>query len=99
MRDPAEISPKWANLGRSNRHCVKTLFSTKIRPLFGKEARGGPGMDMLIVHGGRRLGGRVRVSGAKNAALPIMAAVLATEGPTVLHDVPELVDVETLGQL
>lgn len=56
-------------------------------------------MDMFIVHGGQRLRGRVRVSGAKNAALPIMAAVLATEGPTVLHDVPELVDVETLGQL
>jgi UDP-N-acetylglucosamine 1-carboxyvinyltransferase len=56
-------------------------------------------MDMFVVHGGRRLRGRVRVSGAKNAALPIMAAVLASEGPTVLHGVPELVDVATLNQL
>src|SRR5262245_45440064 len=56
-------------------------------------------MDMFVVHGGRRLRGRVRVSGSKNAALPIMAATLLTEGPTVLHGVPELVDVTTLGQL
>lgn len=56
-------------------------------------------MDMFVVHGGRRLRGRVRVSGAKNAALPILAAVLASEGPTVLHGVPDLVDVTTLCQL
>src|SRR6516162_278002 len=56
-------------------------------------------MDMFVVHGGRRLRGRVRVSGAKNAALPIMAAALATDGPTVLHGVPDLVDVTTLGEL
>jgi len=56
-------------------------------------------MDMFVVHGGRRLRGRVRVSGAKNAALPILAAVLASEGPTVLHGVPDLVDVATLCQL
>jgi UDP-N-acetylglucosamine 1-carboxyvinyltransferase len=56
-------------------------------------------MDMFVVHGGRRLRGRVRVSGAKNAALPIMAAALAAEGPTLLHGVPDLVDVSTLGEL
>lgn len=56
-------------------------------------------MDMFVVQGGRRLRGRVRVSGAKNAALPIMAAALLAEGPTVLHGVPDLVDVATLGQL
>lgn len=56
-------------------------------------------MDMFVVQGGRRLSGRVRVSGAKNAALPIMAAALLADGPTVLHGVPELVDVATLGQL
>jgi UDP-N-acetylglucosamine 1-carboxyvinyltransferase len=56
-------------------------------------------MDMFVVRGGRRLRGRVRVSGAKNAALPIMAAALLAEGPTVLHGVPELVDVTTLGHL
>jgi UDP-N-acetylglucosamine 1-carboxyvinyltransferase len=56
-------------------------------------------MDMFVVHGGRRLAGRVRVSGAKNAALPIMAAALVADGPTVLHGVPDLVDVNTLGEL
>jgi UDP-N-acetylglucosamine 1-carboxyvinyltransferase len=56
-------------------------------------------MDMFVVHGGRRLAGRVRVSGAKNAALPIMAAALAADGPTVLHGVPDLVDVTTLAEL
>ena len=44
-------------------------------------------MDMFVVRGGRRLRGRVRVSGAKNAALPIMAACLAVEGPVRLRDV------------
>src|SRR5260370_965279 len=56
-------------------------------------------MDMFVVHGGRRLRGRVRVSGAKSAALPIMAEAVASEGPTVLHGVPDLVDVTTLGEL
>lgn len=56
-------------------------------------------MDMFVVHGGMRLRGRVSVSGAKNAALPIMAAALAAEGPTTLRGVPDLVDVTTLGQL
>lgn len=56
-------------------------------------------MDMFVIHGGRRLRGRVVVSGAKNAALPIMAATLACEGPTTLRGVPDLVDVNTLGNL
>lgn len=56
-------------------------------------------MDMFVVHGGRRLHGRVTVSGSKNAALPIMAAALAASGPTLLHAIPSLVDVQTLGQL
>ena len=56
-------------------------------------------MDMFVVHGGRRLRGRVRVSGAKNAALPIMAAALVTDGQSLLHGVPNLVDVTTLGEL
>lgn len=56
-------------------------------------------MDMFVVRGGRRLRGRVRVGGAKNAALPIMAAALLADGPTILYGVPQLVDVATLGQL
>jgi UDP-N-acetylglucosamine 1-carboxyvinyltransferase len=56
-------------------------------------------MDMFVVRGGRSLNGRVRVSGAKNAALPIMAASLMADGPITLHDVPDLVDVRTLSLL
>ncbi|WP_010584537.1 UDP-N-acetylglucosamine 1-carboxyvinyltransferase [Schlesneria paludicola] len=56
-------------------------------------------MDMFVVRGGRPLRGRVTVSGAKNAALPIMAAALAANGTTVLHGVPDLVDVTTLSQV
>ena len=56
-------------------------------------------MDMLVVRGGRPLRGRVSVSGAKNAALPIMAAALAADGTSVLHGVPDLVDVATLSSV
>ena len=56
-------------------------------------------MDMFVVRGGKPLKGQVRVSGAKNAALPIMAASLMADGPITLHDVPDLVDVRTLSQL
>lgn len=56
-------------------------------------------MDMFVIRGGTPLNGCVSVSGAKNAALPIMAASLATAGPTILQDVPDLVDVRTLGKL
>jgi len=56
-------------------------------------------MDMFTVQGGAALTGSVRVSGAKNAALPIMAAALAAQGQTRLHHVPDLVDVKTLIRL
>lgn len=56
-------------------------------------------MDMLVIRGGTPLRGALAVSGAKNAALPIMAAALAADGPVVLHNVPDLVDVATLGRV
>ena len=56
-------------------------------------------MDMFVVRGGKPLNGRVRISGSKNAALPIMAASLMADGPVILHDVPDLVDVRTLSEL
>uniref|UniRef100_A0A7C2K0B6 UDP-N-acetylglucosamine 1-carboxyvinyltransferase n=1 Tax=Schlesneria paludicola TaxID=360056 RepID=A0A7C2K0B6_9PLAN len=56
-------------------------------------------MDMLVVEGGRPLRGTVTVSGSKNAALPILAATLAVEGPVHLEGVPDLVDVHTLTTL
>lgn len=54
---------------------------------------------MFVVEGGKPLSGQVSVSGSKNAALPIMAASLLANGPTHLSQVPELVDVDTLGNL
>ena len=56
-------------------------------------------MEQLVINGGRPLEGTVSVSGAKNAALPIMAATLLVEGPTVLHRVPRLSDVETMAEI
>ncbi|MBQ8682734.1 MAG: UDP-N-acetylglucosamine 1-carboxyvinyltransferase [Selenomonadales bacterium] len=50
----------------------------------------------MVIHGGRRLEGEVSVSGAKNAALPILAAALLAEGETVLHRVPQLSDIRVM---
>ncbi len=52
-------------------------------------------MDKLIIEGGRPLRGDVRVSGAKNAALPILCAALLTREPLVLDNVPQLRDIDT----
>lgn len=56
-------------------------------------------MDALHITGGRPLRGDVRASGAKNAALPLMAAALLTSEPVRLHNVPQLRDVHTLRRL
>jgi UDP-N-acetylglucosamine 1-carboxyvinyltransferase len=52
-------------------------------------------MDKLLIHGGRRLNGEVGISGAKNAALPILCAGLLVPGPLELDNVPQLQDVGT----
>ncbi|MBK1692691.1 UDP-N-acetylglucosamine 1-carboxyvinyltransferase [Ectothiorhodospira mobilis] len=52
-------------------------------------------MDKLIIRGGRPLQGDVRISGAKNAVLPILAATLLADGPMVIGNVPHLQDVTT----
>ena len=56
-------------------------------------------MDKLIVQGGHPLVGRVRVGGAKNAALPLMCACLLTRGRNRLNNVPDLRDVRTMARL
>ena len=56
-------------------------------------------MDKIVVEGGPRLEGKVDVSGAKNAALPIMAATLLSRGVSQLKNVPSLVDVRTMGHV
>ncbi|TKC90818.1 UDP-N-acetylglucosamine 1-carboxyvinyltransferase [Trinickia terrae] len=55
----------------------------------------GPGMDKFVIEGGQRLAGEIGVSGAKNAALPILCAGLLTADPVHLDNVPDLQDVRT----
>jgi UDP-N-acetylglucosamine 1-carboxyvinyltransferase len=56
-------------------------------------------MDALIIRGGRKLSGRVEVSGAKNAALPVMAATLLAPGVHTLRNVPLLSDTRTMARV
>lgn len=56
-------------------------------------------MDSIVVNGGNRLEGTVRISGAKNAALPILASSLLAEGVSTYRNVPELADIHTTGKL
>ncbi|MEN9706378.1 MAG: hypothetical protein RLZZ393_2257 [Pseudomonadota bacterium] len=56
-------------------------------------------MDKLQITGGRPLEGEVRISGAKNAALPILAATLLADGPVTISNVPHLQDVTTMIEL
>lgn len=53
-------------------------------------------MDEIVIDGGRPLKGRVEISGAKNSALPILAATLLTEETSVIENVPSLKDVYTM---
>jgi len=52
-------------------------------------------MDKIVIHGGRRLEGSVRISGSKNAALPILFSALLTEGVNAYSNVPKLRDIDS----
>jgi len=56
-------------------------------------------MDKLIVHGGIPLRGEIRISGAKNAALPVLVASLLADSPLVIGNVPHLQDITTTMEL
>ncbi|WP_431282738.1 UDP-N-acetylglucosamine 1-carboxyvinyltransferase [Humitalea sp. 24SJ18S-53] len=56
-------------------------------------------MDRIHIQGGRPLSGNIPISGAKNAALPLMAASLLMDGPLVLTNAPDLADIATMGAL
>ena len=56
-------------------------------------------MDKLIINGGVSLAGEVRIAGAKNAALPILAATLLADGPVIVGNVPHLHDITTTMEL
>lgn len=56
-------------------------------------------LDKIIVEGGVSLKGRVKVSGAKNSALPIMAATLLSPSKFILHNIPQVTDISTMAKL
>jgi UDP-N-acetylglucosamine 1-carboxyvinyltransferase len=56
-------------------------------------------MDKILVHGGSKLTGSVRISGSKNSALPILAATLLTKDPCVISNVPDLSDIHFMLQI
>lgn len=56
-------------------------------------------MDKIRIRGGQTLNGTIRIGGAKNAALPLMAASLLTDEPLVLSNVPHLADITTMANL
>ena len=56
-------------------------------------------MDKIVIKGGQTLFGDVQISGAKNAALPILASSLLTSGENTFHNIPDLVDIKTIKKL
>jgi len=56
-------------------------------------------VDKIVIEGGKPLYGDVQISGAKNAALPVMVSALLTEGTNTFHNIPDLVDIKTIKKL
>ena len=56
-------------------------------------------MDKIVVSGGKPLHGDVQISGAKNAALPVLTAALLTEETCTFSNIPDLVDIKTTYKL
>ncbi len=56
-------------------------------------------MDKIVIVGGKTLAGEVRISGAKNAALPILASSLLVKGWNTFHNIPDLMDIKTIKKL
>ena len=50
-------------------------------------------MKKIVINGGRELNGKILLQGSKNSALPILAATLAVDGVSVIHNCPDLTDV------
>ncbi|PKN39196.1 MAG: UDP-N-acetylglucosamine 1-carboxyvinyltransferase [Deltaproteobacteria bacterium HGW-Deltaproteobacteria-2] len=56
-------------------------------------------MDKIVINGGKSLHGNVQISGAKNAALPVLASALLTAGTNTFHNIPDLMDIKTIKKL
>jgi UDP-N-acetylglucosamine 1-carboxyvinyltransferase len=69
-----------------------------LHPVWGGNENGmlsGSHMDKFVIRGGNPLVGTIRVSGAKNAALPAMAAAILTDEPVILENIPDVRDIQT----
>ena len=76
---------------------LRSVTCAPVQAMRGANGRGG--MDQIRIRGGRPLHGEIRISGAKNAALPLMAASLLTDETLTLTGVPHLADISTLANL
>jgi UDP-N-acetylglucosamine 1-carboxyvinyltransferase len=56
-------------------------------------------VDKIVINGGKPLHGKVHISGAKNAALPVLASALLTAGTNTFHNIPDLMDIKTIKKL
>ncbi|ADY55012.1 UDP-N-acetylglucosamine 1-carboxyvinyltransferase [Syntrophobotulus glycolicus DSM 8271] len=56
-------------------------------------------MDRYVITGKQKLEGEIRTSGAKNASLPLMAAAVLAEGKTILRGIPDLTDINSMGEV
>jgi len=56
-------------------------------------------LEKLVIEGGKPLSGTIRIHGAKNAALPILAACIMAKGVNVIENVPKLLDIEVMLQI
>jgi len=56
-------------------------------------------VDAFVIHGGKRLSGRITINGSKNAALPLLATSLMTDQPVTLRNVPRLADINNMRRL
>src|SRR5688500_19554784 len=63
------------------------------------QVRAAASMDRIIIQGGRKLSGRIPISGAKNAALTLMPCALLSDEPMTLRNLPRLADVDGFGHL
>jgi UDP-N-acetylglucosamine 1-carboxyvinyltransferase len=78
-----------------NPECCESVYEYEL----GKYIGGDGAMDRILVEGGEKLHGEVKVSGAKNAALPIMTASILCDGPVKLRNIPCLRDIDGMERL
>jgi UDP-N-acetylglucosamine 1-carboxyvinyltransferase len=78
---------------------IKAFAIGPLRPLYSDAQQKGFGMDRIRIVGGSPLNGTIAISGAKNAALPLMIAGLLTEETLILDNVPRLADVAQLQRI